>query len=204
MRHGLIILLLVTFCFSCSTPVVVVKKNAPIEKLGIYFEATAQATPVIAAQFHSDLDTFISRYNSQPGRKFELFRASFDDASTLRIKLYTTRMVNPGQQVAGVVVSAIGLALPFVLAGAGSPYYVFFYHFPKVKSITELSLSPDINEAPGSRLFTLMSPGFLKSQPKQLEKHADYFYRMLTKLVLEIEKQSLRREKKSALALTSH
>lgn len=101
-----------------------------------------------------------------------------------------TRMVSEGDQVAGAVVSVIGISVPFVMIAANAPIIVFFCYFPQVRSLTELSLSEDINglQTP-RREFVLSSPGFLKSPETQLRKHALSFDHMLAVLISQIEKQ---------------
>ncbi|HET9487010.1 MAG TPA: hypothetical protein VFO54_06235 [Chryseosolibacter sp.] len=184
-------LCLVVLCISCSTPSVLVKKNADIQRLGLYFEPGEHSIPLIAQQFDDDLDRFIIQHNTKPGRKFELYRASPMDSSSLRIKLIGTQLVSPGEQTAGAFVSLIGLSLPFILISSGSPFYVGFYYFPKAKSLTELSLSQDIDGSlHPKREFLLTSPGFLMSPEKQIEKHVYSFGRMLALLVSQIERQS--------------
>lgn len=184
------VLATILLCSACATPSVLVRKNANIQKLGIYLEPGQHAAPIILEQFNDQLDGFIASHNSRSQRKFDLFRASRTDSSTLTIKLVATRMVSEGDQTTGVVVSLIGLSIPFMLISANAPIIVFFYYFPQVKSLTELSLSEDIEgAATPKREFVLSSPGFLKTPERQLEKHALSFNQMLLLLVSQIEKQ---------------
>lgn len=186
---------LLVLCTSCVTPSVIVRQNAHIERLGIYLEAGEHAIPIVSNQFDTALENFIQSYNATPNRAFELFPADANDSSTLRIKLITTQLVSPGDQTAGVLVSTLGLSLPIVLAASEAPIILFFYYFPNVKSLTELSLSEDINGAsPPRREFMLASPGFLKSPEKQIQKHAVTFEGWLKLLVGQIEKQAARKK----------
>lgn len=192
------ILVILVCCVACSTPAVVIKRNITIEKLGIYLEAGEYAPPLIADAFTRELDHFIHTYNSETGHKFKLFRASKHDSTTLRIKLVATNLVTPGQQVTGVVVSVLGISLPFVMVAAGAPVYIAFYYFPEVRSMTDLSLSPDIaSPEKARREFLLSSPGFLKSPEKQIAKHVISFELLLRELVKQIDKQSLHPQKTS-------
>lgn len=186
-----ITLALLVLCVACTAPSVLVKQNASIHKLGIHFEPGEQSIPLIAEQFEDDLYRFIALHNSKPGRKFELYRATATDSASLRIKLVGTQLVSPGAQTTGVFVTLIGLSLPIIMASSGAPIFVGFYYFPQTKSLTELSLSSDINGSPEpKREFILSSPGFLMSPEKQIDKHVVSFGRMLTLLVSQIEKQT--------------
>lgn len=188
----IIALALVVCCVSCSSPTLLVKKNISIQKLGIAFESGEHAMPLMTQRFDHVVDAFIDKYNAKPNRKFELYRASPKDSCSVVIKLTATRLVSSGQQATGVVVSLIGFSLPVAMAAAGAPLYIFFYYFPDVKSLTELSLSPDINgRLNQKREFVLSSPGFLKSPENQIEKHVVYFERLIGQLVTQIEKQSV-------------
>ncbi len=189
-----ILLAALIICSACSTPAVLVRKDVSIKRLGISFQAERTAIPSLAVNFEQSVNDFIAEYNSRPKRKFELYKASPTDSATLTIKLVATQLVSEGQQATGVLVSLAGFTLPIVMASAGAPIVLFFYYFPKVKSATELSLSKDIGDP--ARLkndFVLASPGFLKSPDKQIEKHVIYFDKLLDNLVLQIEKQSIRK-----------
>ena len=181
-------LVVLLFCSACATPTIVVKQNVTIEKLGIYFEAGDQSIAMISRQFSKELDFFIQRYNGE-NHRLKLFRASKNDSTCLQIKLVATRLVSPGQQATGVVLSIAGLSLPIVMAAAGAPFYVGFYYFPKVQSMTQLSLSPDI-AAKTKTDFVLASPGFLMPPEGQMDKHTVYFGRLVNQLVVQIEKQT--------------
>ncbi|KAJ1499225.1 hypothetical protein HMI54_011983 [Coelomomyces lativittatus] len=185
-------------CSACTTPAVIVKKGVTIQRLGIHFESSPQATPLIAEQFENELDAFIKRYNAKSNPKFELYRASPLDSSSLQIKLFVTQLVSPSQQTTGVVVSMLGLSLPVVMAASGAPIFLGFYYFPTVKSLTSLMLSPDIEGPKKSKNeFVLYSPGFLTSPEKQIEKHVVYFDRLLVTLVSQIERQTPKRKAKT-------
>ena len=84
----------------------------------------------------------------------------------------------------------MGFSLPFVMISGGAPFYVAFWYFPKAKSMTEFSLSPDINGSPQAKSqFLLESPGFLKSPENQINTHVEYFGRFIGNLVSQVEKQ---------------
>lgn len=188
-------LALLVLCASCVTPSVIVRQNTHIERLGIYLETGEHAIPIISNQFDTALDDFIETHNATPVRPFELFRAQANDSSTLRIKLLATRFVSPGDQTAGVFVSVAGLSLPFIMLAADLPILIFFYYFPKVKSIAELSLSEDINgETQLKKETILTSPGFLKSPEKQVKAHAVSFDRFLKLLVTQVARQTARKK----------
>ena len=184
------IFIVVIITTACSTPSVIVKKNVPIPRLGIYFERDVHANLYIAQQFESKLEQFLTTYNAKKDRKFLLYHAGATDSACLRIKLVTTRLVTPDQQTAGVLVSLMGFSLPFVMISGGAPFYVAFWYFPKAKSMTEFSLSPDINGSPQAKSqFLLESPGFLKSPENQINTHVEYFGRFIGNLVSQVEKQ---------------
>jgi hypothetical protein len=180
-------------CASCTTPAVIVKKNVNIQRLGIYFDTSDQTFDLIGDRVESDLDLYIKNYNATPGHKFVLYRASAADSSSIRVKILTTQLVSPGQQAAGVFVTMAGLSLPFVMVSAGAPIYVFFYYFPRVKSVAELSLSPDIQGQANSRKEVILSsPGFLLPPDKQVQRHVIFLNQFLSRMVSQIEKQTAR------------
>lgn len=174
---------------SCVTRQQGLRTDAPIQILNVYLEHSPQMPRQIQSGFANELDGFISQYNREP-HKFRLLRVDAAQASTLTIKTHEMRLVTPGQQAAGAALTAIGLSLPFIMVSAGSPFYIFFYYFPTVKTITETTLSDDINQSianPAIRRYD--TPGFLRSTDRQMEKHVELFDRYyLKRLFRELER----------------
>ncbi len=101
--------------------------------------------------------------------------------------------MSKNEQVVGVVASAVGLSLPFIMISAGSPIYVFFYYFPKDVSVADVSLSDDINAIPeGFVKRNFFNSGFLRSYEKQVSKHGDKFGYFLSVLTKELENSYLK------------
>lgn len=135
------------------------------------------------------LNHFIREHNRNP--KYFLLTNNEEafEENTLTIQIVENRLVSRDQQIAGVVVSAIGLSLPFVMVSAGSGFYLGFYYFPEDVSKVNLYLSEDISGLELellSRKFT--NSGFLRSYDTQLLKHGDKFDYFLSGLIRELEK----------------
>jgi hypothetical protein len=173
---------------SCATPQQGLRTDIAIQTLNIYIEHSLLIPKQIQTGFDQELDGFISQYNRKP-HKFKLQKVNIPQASTLIIKTHEMRLVTPDQQAVGAAVTAIGLSLPFIMVSAGSPFYIFFYYLPTVKTITETTLSDDINSSlanPAVRRYD--TPGFLKSSDRQMEKHIELFDRYyLKRLLRELE-----------------
>lgn len=173
---------------SCAAPQQGLRTDIAIQTLNIYIEHSLLIPKQIQTGFDQELDGFINKYNRKP-HKFKLQQVNTPQASTLIIKTHEMRLVTPDQQAVGAAVTAIGLSLPFIMVSAGSPFYIFFYYFPTVKTITETTLSDDINSSlvnPAVRRYD--TPGFLKSSNRQMEKHIELFDRYyLKRLLRELE-----------------
>ena len=184
------VVLLLAISGACSSPAILIKNDAPIPKLGISLETPDPALISLYEGLDQELGAYIDNYNLNPKRKFILYRASPDDMSTLHIRLLATHYVTPGEQAAGLMISAVGFATPFALAAGGAPIIFFFYYFPHVKSMTELSFSPDlVNPQQSKRELLYTSPGFLKSPEKQQARHITNFDKYIGSIVRQIEKQ---------------
>ncbi|HYC85977.1 MAG TPA: hypothetical protein VEB86_12185 [Chryseosolibacter sp.] len=184
-------LLILVVCSSCATtPTVLLNKEADIQTLNIYFDTSEAQLPEAVDRLDLSLDNFITRFNAEP-HSFQLVRAeSPDGPSTLKVRVSATKLVTGGQQVAGVLVSIVGLAVvPTLMVNSGSDFYIFFYYFPHARSAAQLSLSPDLGlpGAPPARGM-VASPAFLKSPGRQIEKHGKTFEKFMTTVVTKIER----------------
>lgn len=181
---------LLLLCNACSSPIVVLKSNLSLQRIGVSFKRGEHSIALVADQLERTLDDFIIRYNASPKRKFELYKTAPGSPSSLTIELVATKLVSSGQQTAGVIVTMIGLSLPIIMASAGAEFVIFFWYFPDARSLTYISLSDDIADpVNGKKDFVLSSPGFLKSPERQIYKHSQAFDHVLLKLVSQFEKQ---------------
>jgi len=81
------------------------------------------------------------------------------------------------------------------MASAGAEFFLFFYYFPDVRSMTEVSLSQDIDASAAKPLgMILASPGFLKSPGRQVNKHVIYFDKFLNKLIRQLSKEYVKKK----------
>lgn len=78
--------------------------------------------------------------------------------------------VTSGQQVAGVLVSLLGLSTTVLVASSESPFIITFWYFPKTRSVTEVSVRD--GSSVQRKLHGIVSPGFLKTEETQLRQHA--------------------------------
>lgn len=162
--------------------------HSQFETLNIRLELNPTIDPGVQAIFQEKVDLFIEDYNSRYP-VFHLTNNDFQNEATLTIHIAENKLVSQNEQVLGVVASAVGLSLPFIMISAGSPIYVFFYYFPKDVSLTDVSLSDDINALPeGFVQRNFFNSGFLRSYEKQVSKHGDKFSDFLAVLVKELEK----------------
>ena len=186
----LVFTVLMLTAMSCAGPKVVLRPGVPIETIGINVDFMPGIPMKVRDGFDRSLNDFIMKHNASNQAGFKVKRAQVGCTACLTIRVIETRLVRPGQQTAGVIVSLIGFSLPVAMASAGSPFVLWFYYFPRANSFTELSLSDDINGAPAPVTpFVLHSPGFLKSPERQVEKHVVYFDKFLTALFDNISAQ---------------
>jgi hypothetical protein len=183
--------LFVGLCFliaSCATyQKLELKPGTRIQMLHIDFQTDPSIPSYISNELNTSLDTFIKKYNSKRNR-FIIDRAS-DSSNTLTIKVQGIQLVTAQQQTAGVLVSLIGFSLPFIMVTSGSKFYFVFWYFPRSSSISEITLSEDINGMQNKTIQRLVSaPGFLKSPEKQVVKHGKFFSKTLEGLMKELEK----------------
>lgn len=173
---------------SCMTPLPM-NRQAQIEELGVCLNFDNAIPPERYASLEAELDQYIQTYNRQ-GHAFRLTRCPDSNQSTISINVADIRLVSPSKQVAGVVVSAVGLiGVPALLVSAGAPFYAFFYYFPKNQTFANLEFSSDLAD-PNVRHIPRVyaSSGFLGNEKAQINRHTRKFEAHLNLLFSEIER----------------
>ena len=180
-------ILLLAVLSSCSP--FVFKSGTDIQTLSIYLEFHPDIPVEIEAMMNQQMDDLIMSYNAR-NNKFKIERSDeLPDENALRIRVHTSKLVTPNQNAAGVAVTALGLATPFIMAAAGSDFIIAFWYFPKTTSIIEWQLSPDVDGMKVSPYMEpLRSPGFLKSPENQVKKHGMVFSKVLNQKLKQLEK----------------
>jgi hypothetical protein len=156
------------------------KVNTKIDVLGIDLQINPAISHVIHSELNKQLDDFIILYNSE-NHPFKIARSVDSKISSLQIRVQAVELVSPQKQTTGVIVSVIGLSLPFIMAASKTRFILFFYYFPKAASLSELSLSSDIDGSKNSKTIQkiVYSPGFLRSPQKQVSKQGVSFSKYL-------------------------
>lgn len=189
MKLSIKITILTFLLASCSAPRLAFQDNVSFDELSIAFTFEEGTAEVLKKGFSQSMDRFITSHNSNGEFPFKLKLATDTTSNNLlSVNLLGTKLVSRGEQTAGVLVSALGLALPFIMVSSGSEFYVFFYYFPKDVSVFEMSLSPDISSPEIDKLdLTLANSGFLRSVPKQIDLHTarfEYFMRNIMRTLV--------------------
>lgn len=174
-------------CFTACAPKLVSRPGVAIQQLGVCINYDTTVPEEMRAGFERHLQLFIDEYNSE-SHSIYLYPCEDTNREALRLYISDTKMVGPEQQIAGAVVTTLGLATPFVMAAAGAPFVLWFYYFPHNSSKAVISLSSDLSPTEG----TFMNRGFaswafLVKPEKQVTKHPQKFERFLEILLRELE-----------------
>ncbi|MCU0418275.1 MAG: hypothetical protein MUC38_01355 [Cyclobacteriaceae bacterium] len=162
---------------SCS-PQLVLNKSAQFSVLNVQLQISDEVPQAVASTLQTHFNDFVDEFNGGQ-HKFKIAVAESDSAA-LTIRFLATRLVTQNQQAAGVLVSALGFALPLLMIGSGADFFLTFWYFPTVQSPIELYLSPEINDSATNPLPQIFSsPGFLRSEERQIQKHGVHFQRFL-------------------------
>jgi len=189
LRRWPVFVLISFFLVGCSSQKLILKRGITLDTLRISLVFTPEVPHQIAAELDHQLSDFIIRYNAA-SKKMRIQQVDGQEISDLQIRVLTSALVTEKQQTAGIVVSVLGLSIPFIMASAGSEFVIFFWYFPKVNSVMELSLDPELNGgAPNPIFVKLSSPGFLKKPERQIAKHGIYFNDYLGRLMNGLQRK---------------
>jgi len=97
--------------------------------------------------------------------------------------------VNSSQQVAGALVTVLGIATPILMIANGSQYYLTFGYIPQNKSLVEIKVPDELFNDDKNNMYirNVSSSGFLRTIPVQIEKHTERFDLFLMKLFRDLE-----------------
>ncbi len=181
-------LLLCVLVCSCSSPQLVLKNPSP-EVLRVSLGFTEEVPDLLRNELETQFENYISWHNARPtGFKLEL--AEPYETVDLQFTVLASELVTSSQQTAGVFLSMIGLSLPIIMASAGAEFVVFFYYFPRTNSVMELALDPELSAGPLNKInYPVSSPGFLKSEQRQVTRHGQYFFDTLRKIFVRMNKK---------------
>jgi len=181
-------LLLCVLVCSCSSPQLVLKNPRP-EVLRVSLGFTEQVPDIVRNELETQFNNYVVWHNARPtGFKLELAEAY--ETVDLQFTVLASKLVTSGQQTAGVFLSMIGLSLPIIMASAGAEFVVFFYYFPRTNSVMELALDPELSAGPLNKInYPVSSPGFLKSEQRQVARHGQYFFDTLRKIFVRMNKK---------------
>ncbi len=190
-----IIVVLIVVIFTRCTPSPIFISNSDFESINLKLKIESTVDSAVSEILTEKFQNFIEAHNSKNGPFFLTnYETHYD--RTISLHIIDNKLVKKNQQVAGVLVTAIGMALPIIMVNAGSPIFVGFYYIPQDKSIVNVYVSEDINGMNAPYLTTNFSnSGFLRSYDKQIVKHGKKFDEYLSLLVLNLEKEYVKKNK---------
>ena len=197
MKNVLYFVIITVCTVACAPPKLISRADADIRQLGICVDYDATVSEEMQVGFEKHVRSFINDYNAQ-SRGIYLYPCDDVNDQSLRIYLANTKMISGGQQVAGALVSTVGLTTPFLMTAAGLPFFVGFYYFPHNTTYAMLSLSNDISEIANYRIDrNHASWAFLVRPQKQVVKHTRKLELFLGRVLreLEVEQQRYRRRR---------
>lgn len=186
--QGFCLMLLCLFIVGCTSPQLVLKNPRP-EVLRVSIGFTEEVPDIVRNELETQFNKYILWHNARPsGFKLELAEAY--ETVDLQFTVLASKLVTSDQQTAGVFLSMIGLSLPIIMASAGAEFVVFFYYFPRTNSVMELALDPELSAGPLNKInYHVSSPGFLKSEQRQVDRHGQYFFDALRKIFVKMDKK---------------
>ncbi|MBN1981107.1 MAG: hypothetical protein JW795_06225, partial [Chitinivibrionales bacterium] len=132
------------FFVGCSSNLIVKKDSSP-EEIAICTQINGKIPQILREAMDSVTTAFIEDYNLE-NNKYRLIPCQDDNLRTLFIDVFQASVTDPGQQSAGIAISALGLLTPFAMISMGSPIYVVFLYIPRSKVQMRMRLSNDIAE----------------------------------------------------------
>lgn len=200
----LIAVSIIIITFIRCTPSIIVISNADFESINLKLDIESTVDPAVSETLNMEFQHFIEDYNSKK-KPFYLTNYEIQTERTISLHVINNKLVNKDQQVAGAIVTALGLTVvPLVMASGGAPIVIGFYYIPHDKSVVNLYVSDDINGLETPYLTTNFSnSGFLRSYNKQIEKHGKKFDEYLSLLIKGLEKEYIKKNKEKKIAKNS-
>jgi hypothetical protein len=183
-------------CSSCAT-----KTFQAVTPVRSHWNVELQFDPTVPAEIQDNINIAFDNFTIYSHTRPAIFDWSQDTTETdMIIHVRAYQPVRPGQQVAGVIISLIGLSTPVLMASAQIPFVITFWYFPKTRSISEMH----VRDASGihSRRHLIVAPGFLKNSQMQGRRHASAYGAYFRVMGRFYEKQ-LKNARRKGLATTN-
>jgi hypothetical protein len=138
-----VVVFALSFMIGCS-PKLLIKKELSSNEIAICLNSGDKIPEILRHDIDSTTNKFIEEYNIS-SNKYKLISCQNDSMRTLFLNVLTIQVTNPGQQAAGVLVTAIGTITPFIMIAAESPVYIWFGYLPRSAIRMNMKLSKDIS-----------------------------------------------------------
>lgn len=127
----------------CS-PNLLIKKELPSNEIALCMNIAEKIPEAVKHDLDSVTNQFIQDYNNNDN-KYKLISCQNDSSRSLYLDVLSIGVTTPGQQAAGVIVTAIGTATPFIMLAMELPIIVWFGYLPRSNLQMKMELSKDIS-----------------------------------------------------------
>jgi hypothetical protein len=184
------LLALIAFVFfvGCS-PNLIIKKDLPNNEIALCMNMAEKIPEIVKHDLDSITNQFIQDYNSSV-KKYKLISCQNDSARSLYLDVLSIGITTPGQQAAGVIVTAIGTATPFIMLAMESPIIVWFGYLPRSNLQMKMELSKDISGSKSKIVHTAYagSSKYFGSYEEQKNLLLKGYYNRLNQEMVLLEK----------------
>jgi hypothetical protein len=130
--------------FAGCSPNLIIKKDLPSNEIALCMNIVDKIPDTIKHDLDSITNQFMQDYNNS-NKKYKLISCQNDSTRSLFLKVLSIQVTNPGLQAAGVIITIIGTATPFVMLAMESPIIVWFGYLPRSSIGMNMELSKDIS-----------------------------------------------------------
>lgn len=188
---NLVLLIFCLCCLSCATLQISEDRNSKnVKAVGIEWSYSEKVDERYQPMVDSAINQLIREFNSEK-HLFTVHKKLPKDKDYITIDFNKGKIASKGQQIAGYVVSAVGLiGAPVALIAAESPIIVAFYYFPENRLDSKISVSSFLAaDKSRDKRLSIGTGALFANRTKQVNKLTTKFEGGLKDVLLKIEQQ---------------
>ncbi len=165
-------------CVGCATIKIDKESAQKLNEVTVSYQVSPMVPLHLQPKIDSTILEAINKFNSKSPNLTG--RYIYREKADINFYLEGAKFKKPIHNLWGVLISATGLSLPFIMVGAQQPYYIFFYYWPMDKFPTIVNYASSLTGTADKQKEEVLT---VSSWFRKLYKREHQFLKTVNRLV---------------------